>query len=79
MPHKLGRIMPRELFSTVLGRSVFTFLDIDQIIYSFFQVVIPKSDLREEDSESPKISEYLETYYVQIAQLGVVLLMFISL
>ena len=71
--------MPRELFSTVLGRSVFTFRNIDQIIYSFFQVVIPKSDLREEDSESPKISENLETYYLQMAQLGVVLLMFISM
>ena len=43
-----------------------------------FQVVIPKSDLREEDSESPKISGDLEEHYLQMAQLAVVLLMVIS-
>jgi hypothetical protein len=32
--------------------------------YDFFQVVIPKSDLREEGSESPNILENLETYYL---------------
>ena len=46
--------------------------------FYIFQVVIPKTELREEDSETPQILEDLESYYLQIAQLAVILFMIIS-
>ena len=45
---------------------------------SLFQVVIPKTELREEDSDSPQILEDLESYYLQIAQIAVALFMILS-
>ena len=52
--------------------------ELTNIKTEFVQVVIPKSDIRDEDSLSTKISEDIESYYLQMAQLALVLFMILS-